>query len=109
MTATSRSGRFQPTGRPDSLARGPLTKSVQSDPLSSRHTPSSPCLTISATAGGGGLRGLRGGLKPSDEFGGGFTPPYGPSGFPTTFFLVPRSEPGPLRTVEALPDSKIAT
>src|SRR6185503_1052902 len=108
MTARSRSGRSQPTGRPDSGARGPLTKSVQSVPLSSRQAPSAPFFTIKLTGGGGGLAGFSGGSKPPPALGGGFTPPYGPPGLLTTLGgkLPPRPPP---RAVEPFPDAKIAT
>src|SRR4029453_17011644 len=106
MTARSRSGRSQPTGRPDSRARGPLTKSVQSIPLSSRQAPSAPFLTIKPTGGGDGFAGFRGGLKGVPLLGGGFTPPYGPSGLLTTLGGKP---PRPPSIVEAFPEAKIAT
>ena len=110
MTATSWSGRSQPTGRPDIAASTPLTRLVQSAPVSSSHNPAASFFTISPTGGGLGLPAARGGSKLPPSFGGGLTPPWGPAGSLTTFGGNPPAiVPPPPRIVEPLPDSKMAT
>ena len=114
MMATSWSARSQPTTRPDLSALGPLTRSVQSPPLSSIHAPFASFFTISETAGGLGLAGFCGGLKELPELGGGFTPPQGPDGSLTTLGgkparVVTEGSMPPPSTVVSLPDSKMPT
>src|SRR5262245_15520528 len=110
MIATSLSTRSQPTGRPESAASGPLTRSVQSPSLSSIHLPAAFFFTMRLTGGGAGLPGFCGGLKFAPSFGGGLTPPYGPEGSLTTFGGNPMLNTAPPpSTVESLPESKIAT
>src|SRR5215471_7922946 len=115
MTARSLSGRFQPTGRPDCAACGPLTTAVQLWALSSIHCPAASFLTIRPTAGGTGLAPFCAGTNEDPELGGGFGTGfggllYGLAALPTTFggkTSVPPVEPPP-RIVEPLPDSNIA-
>src|SRR5882724_4535419 len=112
MIAKSRSGRSQPTVRPELAALGPETLAVQSWLLSSIHWPAAFFLTMRPTGLVGRLAAAMGGEKAAPELGGGLTPPYGPLASLTTSGgkakRVPMAAPPPPRIVEALPDSKIA-
>ena len=109
ITATSRSGKSQETARPDRFALAPLTRAVQSPPLSSIQRPWASFFTIRPTGGGGGTPPPMGGSKPAPSLGGGFCPPQGPLGWLTTLGgkPLPIVEPPP-RIVEPLPDSNTA-
>src|SRR5438045_753983 len=98
----------QPGTRPDAVAFGPETRSVQSPLLSSRQWPSAPRRTTRPTAGGVAPA-ASGGSNPAPAFGGGLRPPYGPRASLTTFgsaaLFIARP---PASSVVALPEKNIA-